>query len=172
MRGGASRAAGILCNPAMDKVRFASDDSEPGAHVVQVPRGTALVVDDDEPTRLLIATFLEQDLGLQSVLAGTCEEALRLAKERSFDIILLDLVMPGIGGFDVLRAIRSGSANRETPVIVVSILDDQASVERCMALKAHAFVAKPVHRKVVVGMVRAQLRSGASSLRLPWQQDS
>lgn len=134
-------------------------------------RPIALVVDDNEPTRTLIARILDQELGLQSVLAGTCEEALRLVKQRAFDIILLDLVMPGIGGFEVLKVIRTASANVQTPVIVLSVLDDRASVERCMALKAHAFITKPINRDIVAGMVRAQLRTGSSSLYRPWQQD-
>lgn len=137
--------------------------------MAQIARGTALVVDDDESTRLLVATILEQELDLQAVLAGTCEETLRIAKRRSFDIILLDLVMPGIGGFEVLRAIRSGSANMDTPVIVLSGLDDKASVERCMALKAHAFIGKPVKREVVAGMVKAYLHGGATGVRRHWQ---
>jgi CheY-like chemotaxis protein len=139
--------------------------------MTQTP-GTALIIDDNEPTRLLIARILEQELGLQSVLVGTCEEAVRIAKARGFDIILLDLVMPGIGGFEVLQAIRSGSANMETPVVVLSVLDDKASVERCMALKAHAFVTKPVNRNVLTGLVRAQLRGGAASRNRPWDRGS
>lgn len=135
--------------------------------MAQTP-GTALIIDDNEPTRLLIARILEQELGLQSVLVGTCEEAVRIAKERSFDIVLLDLVMPGIGGFEVLKAIRLGSANMETPVVVLSVLDDKASVDRCMALKAHAFVTKPINRNVLAGLVRAQLRGGVASPKRPW----
>ena len=139
--------------------------------MVDAPRQTALVVDDSEPTRALIARILEQELGVQSILAGTCEEALRLARQREFDIILLDLLIPGIGGFEVLKAIRAESANTDTPVIILSVLDDRASVERCMALKAHAFITKPVNREVVAGMVRAQLHGGATSAR-PWQRGS
>jgi DNA-binding response OmpR family regulator len=133
---------------------------------------TALIVDDNEPTRTLLARILAQELGVQSVLAGTCEEALRLARERAYDIILLDLVMPGMGGFEVLKAIRTGSANMDTPVIVLSVLDDRASVDRCMALRAHAFITKPVNREIVAGMVRAQLRGGGAGILRPWQRDS
>ena len=130
---------------------------------------TALIVDDNEPTRILIGRILEQELNMQCVLAGTCEEALRLAKQRTFDIILLDLVMPGIGGFEVLKGIRLDSANMDTPVIILSVLDDRASVDRCMALKAHAFITKPVNRDIVAGMVRAQLRGGAGGILRSWQ---
>ena len=134
------------------------------------PRHTALVVDDNEPTRTLIARILAQELGVECVLAGTCEEATRLASQREFDIILLDLLMPGIGGFEVLKTIRTGSANMDTPVIILSVLDDRASVDRCMALKAHAFITKPVNRNVVAGMVKAYLQnSGAGNASRPWQ---
>jgi CheY-like chemotaxis protein len=135
------------------------------------PRHTALVVDDNEPTRTLIARILAQELGVDCVLAGTCEEAIRLTTQREFDIILLDLLMPGVGGFEVLKAIRTGSsANMETPVIILSVLDDRASVDRCMALKAHAFITKPVNRNVVAGMVKAYLQGGsAGNTSRPWQ---
>jgi CheY-like chemotaxis protein len=134
-------------------------DSVDGKHYI------ALVVDDNEPTRALIARILMQELGVQSVLAGTCEEALRLAERREFDVILLDLLMPGVGGFEVLKQIRSDSKNISTPVIVLSVLDDRESVDRCMALNAHAFVTKPVNREIVAGMVKAHLPNGLSGGR-------
>ena len=123
-------------------------------------RHTVLVVDDHEATRALVARILVQELRVQVVLAGTCEEALRLAEQREFDAILLDLLMPGIGGIEVLRHIRSRSANLQTPVVILSVLDDPVSVDRCMALHAHAFVTKPVNREVLAGIVRAQLPNG------------
>jgi CheY-like chemotaxis protein len=120
-------------------------------------RYRALVVDDNEPTRILIARILEQELDLQVTIAGTCEVAVRFAEDRPFDVILLDLLMPGIGGFDVLKMIRSDSANVDTPIVIVSVLDDQASIDRCMELKAQAFVVKPVNRPVLTEVVKAHL---------------
>jgi DNA-binding response OmpR family regulator len=86
-----------------------------------------------------------------------------------FDVILLDLLMPGLGGFDVLKLIRSESANIETPVVVVSVLDDQDSIDRCMALKAHAFVTKPVNRLVLSSIVKAQLSREPQTPRDDWR---
>jgi two-component system phosphate regulon response regulator PhoB len=123
-------------------------------------RHVVLVVDDHEPTRALVARILEQELGVQIVLAGTCEEAVRVAEQRRFDVVVLDLLMPGMGGIEVLRHIRTQSANQQTPVVILSVLDDKESVDRCMALKAHAFVAKPVNRRILAGIVKAQLPSG------------
>jgi len=133
-------------------------------------RHTALVVDDDESMRSMIARILEHDLGVRPVLAGTCEEAIRLAERTEFDIILLDLLMPGVGGFEVLRLIRRQGANVETPVVIVSVLDDKATVDRCMALKAHAFVTKPVNRDVLGGIVRAQLPNGPHPDKRDWRR--
>lgn len=126
----------------------------------QGERHVVLVVDDDEPTRALLARILTQELKVQVALAGTCEEALRLADRRKFDAILLDLLMPGIGGVEVLRQVRSRSLNMETPVVIVSVLDDKATIDKCMALKAHAFVAKPIRREVIAKIVKAQLPPG------------
>src|SRR6187431_3842071 len=79
-----------------------------------------LVVDDEEGTRLLLARMLSQELGAEVQLAGTCEQALRYASTYVYDAILLDLLMPGIGGFGVLHDIRRNSPNAATPVILVT----------------------------------------------------
>jgi len=69
----------------------------------QSTRYRVLVIDDEESTRLLLARMLSQELGAEVQLAGTCEQALRYASTFVYDAILLDLLMPGIGGFGVLR---------------------------------------------------------------------
>ena len=128
-------------------------------------RYSVLVVDDQEPMRLLLAQIVTQELRAEVTLAGTCERALRLADEKVFDVILLDLLMPGIGGFEVLKRIRASSANKATPVVVVSILggsimgdDESVSAERARALGANAVVSKPLRRATLIAAVREQLR--------------
>lgn len=123
-----------------------------------------LLVDDQEPMRLLLAQFIRQDLGAEITLAGTCEAALRLASQNSYDVILLDLLMPGMGGFELLRCIRTDSANKSTPVVVVSVLasivgGETVSVERATALGADAVVSKPIKRRALIAAVKAQLRA-------------
>src|SRR3970040_900761 len=85
-------------------------------------RRNVLIVDDHEPTRLLIGRIVTQELGARVPLAGTCEEALRQTEQTPYDVILLDLLMPGIGGYEVLRLMREHGANRATPILVVSVL--------------------------------------------------
>jgi len=121
------------------------------------PRHRLLIVDDEESTRLLIARLLTKSMQVEAQLAGTCEQAQRLAGNYAYDAILLDLLMPGIGGFEVLKEIRAGSANMATPILIVSVLSDQQTKDRCMAAGADAFLVKPVEQRVLVGAVKALL---------------
>jgi len=120
-------------------------------------RRNVLIVDDHEPTRLLIGRIVTQEAGARVMLAATCEDALRLAQETKYEVILLDLLMPGLGGYEVLRRIRAGGANRATPILVISVMSDSDSIERCRLLGATAFVAKPIDREVVTTMLRSLL---------------
>lgn len=122
-----------------------------------VVRHRLLIVDDEESTRLLLAKILSRDLRVEVVLAGTSEQALRLAGNYAYDAILLDLMMPGIGGVGVLRQVRASSPNIATPVIIVSVLSDQATMDLCMEIGANAYLVKPVERHSLVSTVKAQI---------------
>ena len=121
------------------------------------PKHRVLIVDDEESTRLLLASMLSKDLGVDAQLAGTCEQALKLAGNYAYDAILLDLLMPGIGGQAVLAEIRRATPNAGTPVIIVSVVGDKATIDACMAAGANAYHVKPVRRAELVGTVKAQI---------------
>jgi DNA-binding response OmpR family regulator len=121
------------------------------------PRHRVLIVDDEESTRLLLAHMLTDDLDVEAQLAGTCEQALKLAGNYAYDAVLLDLLMPGVGGLGVLAAIRAASPNANTPVIIVSVVTDDETVKRCMEAGASAYHVKPVRRAELVSIVKAQL---------------
>ena len=113
--------------------------------------------------RLLLAKFVQQDLGAEVMLAGTCEAALSLARAVSYDAILLDLMMPGVGGMEVLRQIRANSPNRSVPVVIVSVLvkdpetGEPLTEQRAKALGANAILPKPVDRNALAAALRAQM---------------
>jgi len=121
------------------------------------PRHRVLIIDDEESTRMLLARLLSKELNVEAQLAGTCEQALKLAGNYAYDAILLDLLMPGIGGIGVLAALRAASPNATTPVIVVSVASDDATVERCLKAGANAYHVKPIRRAELIATVRAQL---------------
>jgi DNA-binding response OmpR family regulator len=120
-------------------------------------RHRVLIVDDEESTRLLLARMMSKDLKAEVQLAGTSVQALRLAESYVFDVILLDLLMPGMDGFDLLRHMREATPNASTPVIVVSVLADENSAQRARTLGATAYHVKPVRRSELVATVKAQL---------------
>lgn len=121
------------------------------------PRHRVLIVDDEESTRLLLARLLTEDLDVEAQLAGTCEQAVKLAGNYVYDAILLDLLMPGVGGLGVLAAIRAASPNAATPIIVVSVVTEDETVRRCMEAGASAYHVKPIRRAELVAIVKAQL---------------
>ena len=124
-------------------------------------RQRVLIVDDEESMRLFLAHTLTTGMQAEITLAGTCEQALRFAGSTVYDAILLDLLMPGVGGFEVLAEIRRASANKATPVIVVSMLSDQPTKDRCMKAGANAYVVKPVERNSLIATVKAQMAARA-----------
>ncbi len=130
------------------------------------PRHRILIVDDEESTRLLIARLLSRSMKVEPQLAGTCEQALRLARNYAYDAILLDLLMPGTGGMELLRQVRRSSANMTTPVLIISVLADRETVERCRDAGADAHLAKPVHERKLVAAVKKLLASRGKT-RIP-----
>ena len=120
-------------------------------------RHRVLIVDDEESMRLFLARILTTALKVEVTLAGTCEQALRLADDCAYDAILLDLLMPGIGGYEVLKELRRASPNMATPVIVVSVLAEQVTKDRCFKAGANAYVVKPVERNSLVATVKSQI---------------
>jgi len=120
------------------------------------PRRRILIVDDEEAMRLLLAKIVQQDLDAEVTLAGTCEAALQLAHVNAFDAIVLDLMMPGIGGAELLKRIRADSASRSAPVVIVSVLGNSPDTK---ALGANVVLSKPVDRRSLVAALKAHLPS-------------
>jgi len=123
-------------------------------------RHRVLIVDDEESMRLVLASMLSQELPVDVQLAGTSEQALRLAEKHPFDAILLDLMMPGVGGFGVLYGVRRSVPNATTPVIMVSVFSEKKTIERCLAAGANAYVVKPVRAAELAKIVKKELARG------------
>ncbi len=121
------------------------------------PRHRLLIVDDEESIRLLLARQASKGLKADVQLAGTCEQALRLARNYAYDAILLDLMMPGIGGYQVLKEIRASSANMTTPILIISAMEDIETNDRCLAAGASGFLVKPVEQRALEIAVKSLL---------------
>jgi len=118
-----------------------------------------LVVDDSESTRLLIARIITQELPVAATLAAGAMDAERELRQRRFDVILLDLLMPDASGFEVLQWLRNNATpNQSTPVLVVSALQDEETIRRCRELGASLHIVKPILRETLVAAVREHLK--------------
>ena len=105
--------------------------------------GKVLLVDDDRQTRLKLSRTLEaQGHTVHAVEGG--QEALETLAAESFDLILLDILMPRVDGFEVLQTLKADDRLRDLPVIVISALEDAQSEEKCKRLGAQAYLTKPV----------------------------
>ena len=112
-----------------------------------------LVVEDEESTRLLLRRILESNPALAVTLADGGDAALKLTAEHVYDLILLDLLMPGTGGIEVLTRIRDRSANSKTPVIIVSVMADAPTKIACESLGVSDYLVKPIDRAAVLAAV-------------------
>ena len=122
-------------------ITFQSPAARAGAHVPAV-HGRLLVVDDDEANRDMLGRRLQRD-GYTVELAANGVDALRLLRSSAFDLVLLDLIMSGLDGYQVLLKMKSDPALREIPVIMLSALDQEGGTARCIELGAEDYVAKP-----------------------------
>ena len=109
------------------------------------PLAKVLIVDDEERNRRLLDVFAKAD-GYATVAAADGETALALVLSESPDIILLDLMMPGMDGFEVARWLKSNHLTSSIPIIIVTALEDVASHRRMLASGADEFINKPVDR--------------------------
>ncbi|HVL50632.1 MAG TPA: response regulator [Actinomycetota bacterium] len=124
-------------------------------------RGKVLVVDDDPINRRLLQRSLERE-GLTVEAAGDGGVALERLTESRFDIVVLDILMPQVDGFEVLATMKADPKLRRIPVVVISGLDEMDSVVRCIELGADDFLAKPFDPV----LLRARIGAGLARKRL------
>jgi PAS domain S-box-containing protein len=124
-----------------------------------------LVVDDEKDSRVLIAHYLEE-FGCRVLTAGDGEQGIELAREHAPDLMTLDLIMPGMNGWDVLREMKADPYLRRIPVVVVSVV---AGEERGSLLGAVDLVTKPFEREDLLRVLWRHLgrtRPGRVLLRI------
>lgn len=122
-------------------------------------QAVALIVDDDPTMRMLARQVLEQ-IGLEVEEAGDGQEAVRLFKQVHPAIVLLDVLMPVMDGFEVCHAIRHLPGGTHTPILIMTGLDDIESIEKAYEVGATDFIAKPWQILILSHRVRYMLRTG------------
>jgi two-component system cell cycle response regulator len=128
---------------------------------MQTTEGRLLVVDDNRLNRMKLAHSLQQE-GHRFAMAEDGREAMEMLRAEPFDVVLLDILMPEMDGYQVLEEMKGDPRLREIPVIVISALDEMDSVVRCIEMGATDYLAKPIE----VALLRARLNASLANKRL------
>ena len=138
---------------------------ETDSHKPSTTPGTLLVVDDNEMNRDMLSRRLIRD-GHTVMLAENGPRALEMLRSKSFDLVLLDVVMPKMNGYQVLSQLKADDSLRDIPVIMLSAMDEIDSVVRCIELGADDYLTKPINSV----LLRARIGAGLENKRLRDQE--
>ena len=116
-----------------------------------------LVVDDEEDILELVTYNLTRE-GYQIAGAISGEEALRKMRHETFDLVVLDLMLPGIDGLEVAKRLKSDAKTRVIPIIMLTAKGEEADVVTGLELGADDYITKPFSPRILIARVRAALR--------------
>ncbi len=169
---GAIIALGWEANAALDgpapPAAPAADPCPPGvAAPAPAPqdRGVVLIVDDEDESRRPVRELLRAE-GYEVMEAGDVQQALRLAKHIPFDLILLDLNLPGQDGLAFLAEMRGGEHRSEVPIVMISGTHETEKIAVCLRARANDFITKPVNLDLLRVKVEANVRMRRERLSL------
>jgi len=134
----------------------ATTSADFGVSVEEPPTARLLAVDDDDMNREMLVRRL-QKIGYDVTEAATGREALNKLKEGSFDLVLLDILMPDLDGFQTLEFMKADPRLRHIPVIMLTALDDVESNVRCIEAGAEDYVPKPFNPVILRARITASL---------------
>jgi DNA-binding response OmpR family regulator len=121
---------------------------------------TRVLVVDDEPNILLSLEFLMQQAGFEVATATDGETALQRVAEQPPDLILLDISLPGLSGFEVLEQLRAQPEHARLPIIMLTAHGREVEREKGLALGADDYITKPFSTRQLVEKVQALLAQG------------
>ena len=116
-----------------------------------------LVVDDDEPSLELLQAYLE-DVDCETIPAQDGVEALQIIAGKTPDLVLLDVMMPKMSGFEVCKRIKNDPKTSDIPVIMVTALNEFGDIERGIDSGTDDFISKPVNKLELVTRVKTMLK--------------
>ena len=123
------------------------------------PRKPRVLIADDNPqgVELLEAYLGERDYDVATAADG--DATLQKVRDWKPDLILLDIMMPKVSGFEVCRRLRADPATRDIAVLMITALDQHSDVERAVEAGTDDFISKPVHKTELLLRVRSALKS-------------
>lgn len=139
-------------------------DAPFNADILRIAAGAVLIVDDDPAARLLLSQLVAQ-LGRRAVAVDSGRDVISTLNSEKIDLILLDVIMPGTSGIELLEHVRADGDHQNIPVLIVSGTAAKETVIRCIQIGADDYLVKPLdpvllRARVVAALERKALRDG------------
>ena len=122
-----------------------------------MPKEKILVVDDEEDIRELVKYNLARE-GYKIFCASSGEKALKKARAKLLDLIVLDLMLPGIDGLEVTKILKNDPKTQHIPIIMLTAKEEEADIVTGLELGADDYITKPFSPRVLVARIRAAIR--------------
>lgn len=148
-------------NQLVGKVENSADGNSGISEGSTSVKDEILIVEDDELTRKLMERLLQREFDTSTVSLANGIEGLEYAKEHIPRLIILDLMLPGMNGFDILKEIRENPLFEHTKVVLVSAKSRSEDIERGFDLTADEYITKPFQPKEFTARIRNLLRRAA-----------
>lgn len=118
-----------------------------------------LIIEDDDITQMLIQRIMEREFDYKIVSFKNGLEGLEYAKQNKSKLIILDLMLPGMNGYEILKELRNSNVHDYTKVIIMSAKSRSEDIERGFELTADEYITKPFQKKEFVVRVRKLLKA-------------
>ena len=166
-RAQASDAAGLPEGVQTPLMWLAATEGRYRAALQEAPvtrKGSVLVVDDSPPSCQILTHHLSS-WGYETAIAATGEGCLQALRERRYDVVLLDMLLPDINGIEVLAALRDQGLANDAAIVMISAIEENSSIAACLELGAQDYVVKPFNPAIL----RARLARIHEKTQLHWQ---
>jgi two-component system, OmpR family, alkaline phosphatase synthesis response regulator PhoP len=121
-----------------------------------------LIADDKQPNAELLEAHLDGS-GFETRIAMNGEDTLKIAKEWPADVVLLDVMMPKLSGFEVCKRLRSDPSTKTIGIIMVTALDQSTDIERAVEVGTDDFITKPINKPELILRVKALFEAKSES---------
>ncbi|REL37950.1 response regulator [Rhodohalobacter sp. SW132] len=118
-----------------------------------------VIIEDDKVTQMLIERIMQREFKCDTITFKNGLEGLEYAKKHKSNLILLDIMLPGMNGYEILKELRSDELHKETKIIMMSAKSSSEDIERSFEMKADEYITKPFQKREFIVRVKKLLKA-------------